>query len=380
MGHSVLRELRWIHRMVAALAVIGGWCGLASQASASSFWGVGATGVLAQAPGLEATELATTRSLGITLARFGVYVDADAQMAALASQGIEPYPMLSGNYGAFAARYGVGGSFWTATVDPVHIYEIGNEPNVRTLPQDYAATFRAADQQILAQDPTAYVVAGGLAAMYPPYHFDVYDWTRQMITALGYCPVAIGYHAYASTLGQLETGLQNERTALNDVSCPMTNIELNEFLMVGSDPATLSAAMTWIAHSNIGVSRVILYMWYANPVPSRGFFPTMTLDGTLTPTGVAFIDTIRSLAAESSSPGIPPAEVSPIATSPQGPISSGPSTKRRHHRRRHHRRRLHGTRRRHATRSRPGTWLSPDSWRPPDGWPPADSWPWPAAG
>jgi hypothetical protein len=47
----------------------------------------------------------------VTLGRYGVDVDADAQLAALASHGVEPYPMLSANYGAFAARYGVGGSF-----------------------------------------------------------------------------------------------------------------------------------------------------------------------------------------------------------------------------------------------------------------------------
>jgi hypothetical protein len=170
--------------------------GLAPAAHASSFWGVGATGMLEQSPQTEDMQLSLTHAVGVSLGRFGVTVDSDSQLAALADHGIEPYPMLSGDYGAFAARYGVGGSFWTARIDPVHIYEIGNEPNIATSPQQYAATYAEARSEILAHDPHAYVVAGGLAAIYPIYRFDVYDWTRQMITALGYCPDAIGYHAY----------------------------------------------------------------------------------------------------------------------------------------------------------------------------------------
>ncbi|MGH8303802.1 MAG: hypothetical protein ACRET5_20345, partial [Steroidobacteraceae bacterium] len=97
--------------------------------------------------------------------------DSDQQIAALASYGIEPYPILSGDYGSFAARYGVGGSFWTARTDPVHLYEIENEPNIAQSPVQYAATYRQAHAQILAQDPGALIIAGGLAAIYPDDHF-----------------------------------------------------------------------------------------------------------------------------------------------------------------------------------------------------------------
>ncbi len=323
---------RWLVKftLTAVLALLGS----APAAYASSFWGVGASGMLEQTPAAAAMHLTLTRSAGISLGRFGVFADSDAQVAALAEHGIEPYPMLSGSYGAFAKQYGVGGTYWTAAVDPVHIYEIGNEPNIAQSPAHYAAKFRDANSEILAQDPGAYVVAGGLAAIYPgAYRFDVYDWTRQMITALGFCPAAIGYHAYAWSLAQLQTGLQNERTALDSVNCTGTNIELNEFYMLGGDPQALTDALSWITTSALNVSRVVLSMWCAPPAPASKMFPAETTDGVITPLGDAFVATVAAFAASG------PLPVTAIPSVPSPPTTASHVIHRRapgrHHRNRH---------------------------------------------
>ncbi|MHB1569897.1 MAG: hypothetical protein ACYC0H_11890 [Solirubrobacteraceae bacterium] len=266
-------------------------------ATASSFWGVDATGILAQSPQGQGLELRLARSVGITLGRFGVFWNAGEQIAALAQYGIEPYPVLTGGYGAFAARYGVGGSFWTAQTDPVHIYEIGNEPNIAQSPAQYAATYRQARAEIVAHDPRALVVVGGLAAIFPGDHFDVYDWTRQMIQALGSCPDAIGYHAYPASLAQLESGLTDERNALDQAGCPSTGIELNELYMLGGAPITLDQALVWIGHSSLGITRVILSLWCAAGDPLRGMLPAETVSGTIEPLGWTFLADSARIAA-----------------------------------------------------------------------------------
>jgi hypothetical protein len=74
--------------------------------------------------------------------------------------------------GAFAARYGVGGSFWRAhpglTPEPISTYEIWNEPDnpqfwypTPSAPQ-YADLYVAARDAIRAVEPGARVIVGGL--------------------------------------------------------------------------------------------------------------------------------------------------------------------------------------------------------------------------
>lgn len=325
------------------LMLLVGLAGVAQSASASPFYGVSGSAMLAT-PGSAGPILTLTRADGMSLARFSVAADADEQIGALAAAGIEPYPILDGDYGTFAARFGVGGSSWTATSDPVHIYEVGNEPNIAQTPVQYAATFRLARSEILAQDPGAVVVVGGLAALYPIYHFDVYDWTSQMLAALGSCPDAIGYHAYASSLADLQAGLGDLRTVLDRAGCPATGIELNEFYMTGGSPSVLTGALAWLARSRVGLTRVIMSFWYGVPQPSLGFYPAMDIDGMLTPLGRAWL--AFTVAPAGGAPPVTPPDGSPLFP-PSGAISpiqsSGRSRSRcstRHHRRPHcHRRR-----------------------------------------
>jgi hypothetical protein len=75
--------------------------------------------------------------------------------------------------GAFARRYGVGGSFWRAherlPLEPVTTFEIWNEPDDRWTwgpnvnLQDYARLYRAAYQAIKRVDRHSMVITGGLA-------------------------------------------------------------------------------------------------------------------------------------------------------------------------------------------------------------------------
>ena len=83
---------------------------------------------------------------------------------------------------AFAARYGVGGSFWaSAPADlpqlPVRIYEIWNEPNWQPYwcptpdPETYGLVAAAAGEAIHALDPGATVAIGGLALLKTSQHY-----------------------------------------------------------------------------------------------------------------------------------------------------------------------------------------------------------------
>lgn len=70
-----------------------------ASASASSFWGVTANGILEQPGGAEQAQLSIAQRVSVTLGRFTVGSDPNAQMSALASRGIEPYAILNGDYG-----------------------------------------------------------------------------------------------------------------------------------------------------------------------------------------------------------------------------------------------------------------------------------------
>ena len=352
---------------------------MAPAAHASSFWGVDGAAMLQLSPAAAAGQLALTHGLGIGLARFAVTADPAAQIAALAENGIEPYPTLSGGYGAFAARYGVGGSALTAVTDPVHVYEIGNEPNIGETPAQYAATYRTARAQIQAHDPGAEVVAGGLAAIFFNDSFDVYDWTRQMIAALGACPDAIGYHAYPDSLAELAAGLQAFRLTLDEAGCPATTIELNEFYMIAADPLTLSETLAWLETSDIGLSRVMMFMWGAAGSAPRGLNPLETPSGTVTALGSVFLLAVRDDPAPAGAISAAPSTGAPAtggaaaagggtsapdgSSRPQTPSAGGTGTallpvartgaRHRHRTATHRRRRHHRHGRRHGGRPRP---------------------------
>lgn len=195
-------------------------------------------------------------------------------------------------------------------------------------------------------------MAGGLAAIYPVYHFDVYDWIRQMITALGYCPAAAGYHAYPSTLDQLQSGLTKFRQALDDVGCPATGIELNEFYVVGGDPALMTQALEWIIHSHLGVSRVILSTWCGRDDRMLGP-PAETLDGTIRPSGWAFLNIMNSPLAQTTTPSADSgSERSSSAPAQKSSSGLASAQRRRARARAHHRRSRHARRRDRSRRPR----------------------------
>ncbi len=95
--------------------------------------------------------------------------------ATVPSSSVSP-PRLVGDYaafaGAFAARYGLGGSFWHAhpglRAEPVDTYEIWNEPdNAQFWPPapsatTYADMYLRARDAITGADPSARVIIGGL--------------------------------------------------------------------------------------------------------------------------------------------------------------------------------------------------------------------------
>src|SRR5262249_35666602 len=112
---------------------------------------------------------------------------------------------------AFAARYGSGGSFWSAhpdlTAKPVDTFEIWNEPDSRNFwapvpdPARYADLYTQARNAILAADADARVIIGGLAypEVFLPALLSAAPGLRGHVDG-------VGIHPYASNpLGVLAT-------------------------------------------------------------------------------------------------------------------------------------------------------------------------------
>lgn len=238
---------------------------------------------------------------------------------------------------AFAARYGRGGRFWSENPSlaarPVTTYEIWNEQNASGFwkpvpdPARYASLFAAARDAILAIDPSATVIIGGMARA--PwtgggYHKDT-DFVRDMYQArpeLRGTVAGVGYHPYSGTLAgrvtEVLANVRNLRAALDgpqtaDPGMPIYVTEIG-WPTGGSYPPEIpiltetqrAAAMKTVAdqlpRSNCGVRQVAPHTWIS---PENGVYNGLPLtsiqrwfgianpDTTLKRTGVAFADVVR---------------------------------------------------------------------------------------
>jgi hypothetical protein len=233
-------------------------------------------------------------------------------------------PRLAADYaayaGAFAARYGPGGTYWTEHPElaaaPVHIYEIWNEPDSAEfwLPAPdaarYADLYLAARAAIDAQQPTARVIVGGLT-----------DPGRFLPAMVAAQPALRGHvdgvaiHPYGRPLVVLSR-IRAARTTLTALGMPSLPLYATEFGWTTQPPGALDYApaqarpgyifgtLRSLGHLNCGLAAVVLYTWVTpqrnrlNPQDWYGI-NTPRSDGS-TPDVSAFTDGLRAARADSA--------------------------------------------------------------------------------
>ncbi len=256
----------------------------------------------------------------------------DAEAGALARHGLRWLPVLDysalwaasdpSNYhspptsnddyaayaGAFAARYGRGGSFWAEHPEldplPVTSYEIWNEPNGawfwRPAPDAaaYADMYLKARAAIKAVDPNATAVVGGLVA-------DA-SFVDQMYAArpdLHGNVDAVGWHPYAPTVAGAIGTVRSLRLTLDrlgegsvpidltEVGWPTSGKGLNIVLPEDQRAVALEATTEALARSDCGVEAVTAYTWTTperNPDNLEDWYGIRHPDGSPTPSSDAF--------------------------------------------------------------------------------------------
>ena len=215
---------------------------------------------------------------------------------------------------AFAARYGVGGSFWVSHPQlpalPVAEYEIWNEENSQTFwhqqgtaPAQYANLVLAAGRSIKTVVPSARVVLGGVLDAGTDALAFLSAMERAhpgVLKAMG----AIGYHPYQGNLQVILERVAALRRLLRQAGAAAVPIDITE--MDANDQLTSVASWsrvmarlgtTLAASPGCDVSRVFAFM--AGPpvgntgADSSGWFTLLGENGTLDPVGLAYVDSMR---------------------------------------------------------------------------------------
>ena len=291
----------------------------------------------------------------------GSVEDYDLWVEALARQGIRWAPALNGStswarapgcaftcsplvaafdeFAAFAKaaveRYGAGGTFWAANPElpylPPTTWEVWNEPNltwgqrctvgvpgVDPAPREYAIFFGKVQSAILAADPGADVLIGGLADLAPRSNqCGAAEFARGMYIQdpLVFAKAGgLGLHEYQLTPLAVRDALEAFRRVLDDeLGGGGLDIHLNEVgwgtapgtLLVVSDQQRgeyLSEVADTTTRSRCGVRSFFPYAWLTperDPVADAfDWFGIGNRDGTAKPSGQAYFDRVLSLQGE----------------------------------------------------------------------------------
>jgi hypothetical protein len=179
---------------------------------------------------------------------------------------------------AFAGRYGIGGSFWRQHPElptlPVDTYEIWNEPDNPIFwhdgpnPASYANLYRITRDAVLAVDPAARVIVGGLTN--PAWFLPA--MLRALPELAGHID-GVAIHPYGNTpydvLGQVRTA----RAALDFLGMPNVPLYVTEFgwttrptgalhwAPAATRPSYITATVGALAHTNCGIAATVLYTW-----------------------------------------------------------------------------------------------------------------------
>jgi hypothetical protein len=195
-------------------------------------------------------------------------------------------PDFAAYAGAFAQRYGPGGTFWTAhptlTPRPVRAIELWNEPDLYAFwyphpdAARYAELYAAGRAAIKAVAPTVLVLIGGLTRPVP-FLLALLAAAPQLRGQLD----GVAVHPYASTpLGMIAV-VRRTRATLTMLGLAGVPIYVTEFgwaiappggphyLPDSLRPQYIATTLAALGHTNCGVAAAVLYTW-ATP----GKYPT----------------------------------------------------------------------------------------------------------
>lgn len=226
-------------------------------------------------------------------------------------------PVDDDRFAAYAAqvgaRYGPGGTFWTAHPEleplPVQAVEVWNEPNIPAYwrpapdPSRYARLYVAARDAVRAAAPGIQVLVGGLS----PYG-DPDGFLRAMASAqpgLAAKLDGVAIHPYARGPSQVITLVAATRGTLRDIGAPNVPISVTEvgwprpnqsptaaFSLPDDTRAGAVALLAdALAGSDCGVDRLVLFTWATpmrDPLEQEDWFGLVALNGTPTPATTAF--------------------------------------------------------------------------------------------
>jgi hypothetical protein len=222
--------------------------------------------------------------------------------------------------GAIAARYGASGSFWRThpnlSAEPVDTYEIWNEPDNTTFWRPtpdaggYAALYASARSAIVAVDPAAAVIVGGLT--------HVASFVRAMLTArpdLRGRIDGVGLHPYGANPLVVVANVVKARRVLNAAGLGTVPLYITEFgwttdppsypnyLPESLRPQYISQTLAALGHLNCGVAATIFYTWVTpehDPHNGEDWFGIHGPGGASTPDSEAFTAGLRRATASAA--------------------------------------------------------------------------------
>ncbi len=206
---------------------------------------------------------------------------------------------------AFAARYGPGGTFWSAhpmlPAEPVEAIEIWNEPDNGTFwfphpdPAAYAQLYLAARDAIRAAAPEVRVLIGGLSApltFLPAVLHAQPGLAGQLdgvaIHPYGPSPLAVVGHVIAVRRLMESLGLGAVPLYVTEFGWTTSPAHAHDYMPAASRPAALSATLAVLGRLRCGLAAVVLYTWVSerqDPASSAQWF------GISPPAGGASLDT-----------------------------------------------------------------------------------------
>jgi hypothetical protein len=215
--------------------------------------------------------------------------------------------------GAFADRYGSGGTFWRANAElpqlPVATYEIWNEPDSPLFwspspnATRYDQLFLAARDAIKRAQPGAQVIIGGLA------HAPTSIPRFVSLPVLGGEIDGVGIHPYGSTPAAVLENVRGARAALDALGLGQVPLYVTEFGWATSPPggfaylagdirpAYIEQTIAELGHLDCGLAAVLLYAWTTqqrNPSNSNDWFGIHPPGGGETTDVRAFVQGMRA--------------------------------------------------------------------------------------
>jgi hypothetical protein len=257
-------------------------------------------------------------------------------------------PRRSDDFAAFARavadRYGPNGSFWSAhpalMPRPVDTLEIWNEPDNAQFwfptpdPARYADLYLRARNAILAVDPRARVVVGGLtnpAAFLPVMVRTIPGLVREI--------GGIAIHPYGADPGVVVAKVRAARATLAALGLGAVPLYVTEFGWTTSPPSALAFApaqmrpgyiestLVDLAHSGCGIAATLVYTWVTperDPANREDWYGIHPPGGGASPDVDAFTAGIHRATVPgrpTPTPGTAPCESAPAGT----PQSTAPS-------------------------------------------------------